>query len=242
MEQLMSSLPGMSSSEHAACHQHQPVSSGALAHGRSNAIAIAHGVAFALQGLLIALFLDAKALAALGLVLGFAGIGTALALSWRRWTAMPHWLDMCFSMCTVGCFGMYLGIWTDHRFGPIPSIESLFWTYGFMLAACDVGMFTMTRCHHALRWNDVTFLAMFIGGNLGMILGMKAGKWAVTRLVDTAGPRELLASLAGMSVGMIVGMMLGNLAFLAVAGGLRARVGSRRFNHPRDPGSSGQSS
>jgi hypothetical protein len=153
---------------------------------------------------------------AAGLFLGFAVLGAGLGILWRQWAAMPHWLDMCFSMCTVGSFGMLLGIWTDHRFGPIASLESVFWTYGFMLVACNVGMFAMTRCRQAFNWTDVTFLSMVIGGNLGMIVGMKAGMVAVTQLVDAAKPFELLGKLAGMSLGMVAGMLLGNVVFLVL--------------------------
>jgi hypothetical protein len=165
----------------------------------------------ALQGLLLALFLDLNTQAAVGLFLGFATIGAVLALLWRQWAAMPHWLDMCFSMCTVGSFGMYLGIWTDHRFGPITALESLLWTYGFMLGACNLAMFAMTRCRHTIDFTDGAFLSMFIGGNVGMIAGMKAGMIAVARLLDAPRPIELLCKLAGMSLGMAVGMLLGSL-------------------------------
>jgi hypothetical protein len=202
---------------HPACHHHQPSSNEPSRTGRANAIALAHTVAFALQGLLLGLFLGLNAVAATGLFLGFSAMGVGLGIIWRRWASMPHWLDMCFSMCTVGSFGMLLGIWTDHHFGPLPSIDSVFWTYGFMLVACNVGMFTLTRCRHAFSWTDVPFLSMVIGGNLGMIVGMRAGMVAVTQFVDATQPIELLGKLAGMSLGMVGGMLLGNMVFLILA-------------------------
>jgi hypothetical protein len=216
-ELLMSILPGNSSTVHSDCHHHQSSLAGSSRTGGANAIAVAHAAAFALQGLLLALFLGLNARAATGLFLGFVVMGVGLGILWKQWAAMPHWLDMCFSMCTVGCCGMFLGIWTDHQFGPIASIESMFWTYGFMLVACNVGMFAMTRCRHAFSWTDVAFLAMVIGGNLGMIVGMRAGMLAVTQLVDAAQPIELLGKLAGMSLGMVIGMLLGNMVFLVLA-------------------------
>lgn len=124
---------------------------------------------------------------------------------------MPHWLDMCYSMCTVGALGMFLGIWTDHRFGPITSVDSLVWTYGFMLVACNFAMFRMTRCHHGLHWSDPAFLSMLIGGNLGMIAGMKIGRAVVSRLVEASRPVELSCKLAGMTLGMAIGMEIGSL-------------------------------
>jgi hypothetical protein len=184
--------------------------------GRTNLIAAGHAVAFALQGVLLAVFLDLGAGAAAALFLGFAVLGAALGALWRQWVAMPHWLDMCLGMCTVGSFAMLLGIWTDHRFGPIHSPESVLWTYAFMLAGCNVAMFAMTRCHHAFLWTDVDFLSMLIGGNLGMIAGMKAGGVAVTYFLDAAGPGELVGKLAGMTLGMVAGMLLGNVVLLVL--------------------------
>jgi hypothetical protein len=187
-----------------------------------NTIALAHGGACALQGLLLALLLDLNVTAAAVLFLCFAVLGAGVGLVWRHWTGMPHWLDMCLSMCTVGSCGMLLGIWTDHRFGPITSLESLLWTYGFMLAACNVAMFAMTHRHHTRHWTDVKFLAMLIGGNLGMVVGMKVGALAVTQLIDAITPVAWVEKLAGMVLGMVAGMMLGNAALLVL---LRRVVG-----------------
>jgi hypothetical protein len=212
----MSSLSDNSSPPPPACHHHQPSSTTPVRLGWTNTIALVHAGACALQGLLLALLLDLNVTAAAGLFLCFAVLGAGLGLVWRYCTGMPHWLDMCLSMCSVGSCGMLLGIWTDHRFGPIDSLESLFWTYGFMLAACNVAMFAMTRCRHAWHWTDIHFLAMFLGGNLGMVAGMKAGQQAVTQLVNAAKPVELVGKLAGMTLGMVAGMMLGNAALLAL--------------------------
>jgi hypothetical protein len=218
----MSSLSGNSLPPPPACHHEQPSSTTPVRLGGTNIIALAHAGACALQGLLLARLFDLDVAAAAGLFLCFAVLGAGLGLVWRQWTGMPHWLNMCLSTCTVGFCGMLLGIWADHQFGPLDSLESLFWTYGFMLTASNVGMFAMTRCHHAGHWTDIPFLAMLLGGNLGMVVGMKAGLLAVTQLVDAARPVELVAKLAGMVLGMAAGMLLGNAAFLVL---LRRGVG-----------------
>jgi hypothetical protein len=216
----MSDLPGGFPAAHAAHPHGHSCSAEPVGRRRLNGIAATHTVALALQGLLIARFLDLDAETSGALVLGFGVLGAGLALVWRRWTAIPHALDMCFGMCTLGALGMYLGVWTDHRFAPMPALDSLLWTYGFMLVACNAAMFLLTRHRHALNVSDPAFLAMFIGGNLGMIAGMKAGGMAVGLLVHADRPTELVCKLAGMSLGMAVGMLLGDWL---------ARVLSRRI-------------
>ena len=212
----MSSLSGSISPPPPACHHQQPSPTTPARLGRTNTIALAHAGACALQGLLLALLLDLNVTAGTWVFLCFAVLGAGLGLVWRHWTGMPHWLDMCLSMCTVGSCGMLLGIWTDHRFGPRASLESHFWTYGFMLAACNVAMFTMTRCRRSWHWTDVHFVAMLLGGNLGMLVGMKAGVLAISHLVEAAKTVELVGKLAGMTLGMVAGMMLGNVALLVL--------------------------
>jgi hypothetical protein len=191
--------------------------------GRLDRLALLHAAAIAVQAVLIARFLDLNATAALILFLGFGTLGILLALLWRWWTAMPHSLDMCFGMCTVGTLGMYVGIWVDHQFLPMPTLESLFWTYGFMLVACNGAMFTMTRHRHALDFTNRAFLAGLIGANLGMIAGMKAGALAVTWMLDAAPPLNMLCKLAGMSLGMALGMLAGQRAFQAAVGHFQRR-------------------
>jgi hypothetical protein len=218
----MSDLRGNFAGAHAACHHDPQGPTAPVRSNRANTIAVVHAIAFALQGLIVGRFLDLDAPAAAGLFLGFAVVGVGLGFLWRRWATMPHWLDMCIAMCTVGSFGMLLGIWTDHRFGPVVAPEDVAWTYGFMLVACNVGMFALTRCRHAFSWTDVSFLAMLIGGNLGMIAGMKAGAAAVIRIVAAAPPLEMVAKLAGMTLGMVIGMLIGNVILLVL---LRRLVG-----------------
>jgi hypothetical protein len=199
--------------DHPACHHHPPSAAAPLGVGRANAIAVIHSVAFALQGVLLAVFLDLSAGSATALSLVFAVIGIGVGILWRCWSAMPSWLDMCFGMCTVGTLGMLLGIWTDHRFGPVVAPEKVLWTYGFMLVAANVAMFRMMRCRHGGSWTDVPFLAMVIGGNLGMLVGMKVGAVALTYLTgDSAKPVDILGKLAAMTFGMVLGMLVGNEA------------------------------
>jgi hypothetical protein len=205
----MSSDPGKAA-DYPAYHHHPAATAPSLV-SRVNVIAVVHAVTFALQGLLLSRFLDLSAGPATALSVVFAVIGIGLGILWRRWDAMPSWLDMCLGMCTVGNLGMLLGIWTDHRFGPVVTPENVMWTYGFMLVAGNVAMFRMMRCRHGGSWTSVPFLGMAIGGNLGMLIGMKAGAVIVTHFVgDVAKPEVILGKLAAMTLGMVLGMLGGD--------------------------------
>jgi hypothetical protein len=220
----MSRVPDNSAPAHPAGHHEHACAAEPVGRRRLNGIALAHASAVALQGLLIARFLDLGTSSAIGLFLGFGGVGAVLAALWRHWAGIPHALDMCFGMCTLGALGMYLGIWTDHRFRPMPPVDSLLWTYGFMLIACDAAMLAMTRHRHLVDFTNASFLAMFVGGNLGMIAGMKAGALLVTELVNAAQAVELLCKLAAMSLGMVVGMVLGDGAARLLTRTLRGKA------------------
>ncbi len=223
----MAHLSGDPAVEHAACHHHHGPITGPVPQRRLSRIATVHAITFALQGLLLALLLDLGTAAAVGLCIGFAVLGIVMAGIWRRWTTMPHWFDMCFSMCTLGAFAMYLGIWTDHRFGPLRGLESLFWTYGFMLVGCNLAMLGLTRCPHTMSFTNVAFLAMVIGGNVGMVAGMKAAV-LIVKLLVAAEPLEQLWILLGMAVGMVVGMLVGNAVALLLGRKLVRRFGRSR--------------
>jgi hypothetical protein len=206
----MTTEPGKPA-EHPGCDQHPPAGAAPDGAGRVNAIAVIHAVAFALQGLLLSQFLDLSAGPAAGVSLVFGVIGIGVSILWRYWAAMPSWLDMCFGMCTLGNLGMLVGIWTDHRFGTVVAPEKVFWTYGIMLVAGNVAMFRMMRHHHRSAWSDVPFLGMAIGGNLGMLVGMKAGAVAVTHFVgDSPTPVDILGKIAAMTLGMVLGMLVGH--------------------------------
>jgi hypothetical protein len=209
---------------------------------RLNSIALAHGVAFSLQALLFSRLLDLDADATARLLATFALGGASLALLWRWWATMPHWLDMSWGMAGVGALGMYFGIWADHQFGPIADLESRLWTYGCMLLACNLAMMTLTHHAHHHHFTDVGFLSMMIGGNAGMIVGMQAGKRVVTIFPLPPGPIDMGCRLLGMSFGMILGMLIGYVAMLSLcrrtttsggAGPRRLRGGPDAGDQPR---------
>jgi hypothetical protein len=179
---------------------------------RLNGIALVHGIAFSLQALLFSRFLDLDINATARLLAAFALGGALLALLWRWWVAMPHWLDMSWSMAGVGTLGMYFGIWADHAFSPLTDLDSKVWSYGCMLLACNLSMLTLTHHAHHHRLTDAGFLSMMIGGNAGMLVGMQAGKRVVSLFPMPPGAIDMVCRLLGMSFGMIVGMLAGDVA------------------------------
>jgi hypothetical protein len=189
---------------------------------RLNGIAAIHGTSFLLQALLLSRLLDCDARDTVRLLVTFAVGGGLLALLWRRWVTMPHWLDMSFGMASVGTLGMYFGIWSDHQFGVVSDLDSKFWTYGCMLFACNLAMLVLMHHVHHHRLTDVGFLSMMIGGNGGMILGMQVGKRIVDLFPTPPAPLEMLCRLLGMSFGMIVGMLLGYVLLLGVCRRMKA--------------------
>jgi heavy metal translocating P-type ATPase len=181
--------------------------------GRPIALAVVHGVALALQGLVIVALLDLADPAARWTMAAFMIAGCGLGWLWLRWGQMPPWLDMTVGMLTLGNLGMLFGWWADLGFAPAVAVTCHcgcksplggvgMWTG--MLLLGNLAMAFCLRCGAGLcRW------AMFVGGNLGMIVGMfAAGKLAGPQWVGAGG--HLLA----MSVGMIVGMLAGH--FLAL--------------------------
>jgi hypothetical protein len=165
--------------------------------------AVLHGLAVALQGVVILqLFPGAGA----GVVVGFALAGTALAVAWYRWAALPHAADMCVGMLTLGNLGMLLGWWADNGFavlhGPACCHHSAVWMWVGMLTFANAAMVWLAR--RPAPSGDHT-LAMFTGGNAGMVAGMLAGGWCVAQFA--AGSVAL--GFVGMTAGMLGGMMLG---------------------------------
>ncbi len=181
---------------------------------RMTVIAAVHGMAFVLQGLLLARLLGLEDSAAVRWTVAFAVTGILAAGLWRWWTSMPHWLDMSFGMAGVGTLGMYFGIWSDHHFDMLADLDSRFWTYGCMLAACNLSMLFLTHHVHHHRLTEAGFLSMMIGGSGGMVVGMLLGKHVDILLPALPRPDELLCRLLGMSLGMIVGMLLGYVIML----------------------------
>jgi len=183
--------------------------------------AIGHGVAFALQGIVFLLLLDSACeLPAATLVVGtFAAIGLALGYLWHRWSMMPHALDMCVGMLTFGNLGMLSGWWADNGFASLPDggcshcIAAMQqgtlqpWMWLGMLAGANAAMMWFMRC--ASLPSRSHSLAMYTGGNFGMLVGMLAGGWCAAQISMDSVPFAVGVNFAGMTAGMIVGMLLG---------------------------------
>jgi heavy metal translocating P-type ATPase len=167
--------------------------------------AAAHGLALALQGVALLLLVPA---AGAGVVAGFAAAGVALGYVWCRWAVIPHALDMCVGMLTLGNLGMLLGWWADGGFAP-PAGHACCgcrdggpWMWVGMLASANAAMLWLPR--RPLPPGDHA-RAMFTGGNVGMAAGMVAGGWCAAQLVT----ESITAAFAAMTVGMLAGMLLG---------------------------------
>jgi heavy metal translocating P-type ATPase len=180
------------------------------------------GAAFALQGAVLLFLLEAaRELPAAVLVLGgFAVVGAALAYLWHRWLRIPHSLDMCFGMITLGNLGMLLGWWADSDFAALQDhgcpacvaavregVVKSPWMWVGMLAFANAAMLWLPR--RALWRGTSHAWAMFTGGNLGMVLGMVAGGWFAAQFEPDSVAHAVTVSFAGMTLGMLAGMLLG---------------------------------
>jgi hypothetical protein len=80
------------------------------------------------------------------------------------------------------------------------------WMWVGMLALANVAMARFGRrsaprgCHA---------LAMFTGGNAGMVLGMIGGGWCAAQVSTVSVTAAVASSFAGMTVGMCAGMLAG---------------------------------
>jgi heavy metal translocating P-type ATPase len=187
--------------------------------GNATRAALCHGLAFALQGVAFLLLLDSArtfpdSLLILG---GFALAGFLLARWWLRRPSVSHALDMCFGMLTLGNLGMLLGWWADNGFTPIHDagcyhcVEAMRagaitspWMWVLMVGFANAAMRWLPRT----RGKDHT-LAMFTGGNVGMVLGMAAGGWCAAQIGTDSVPLAVVLAFLGMTAGMLGGMLLG---------------------------------
>ncbi|HEY1191376.1 MAG TPA: hypothetical protein VGE74_27325 [Gemmata sp.] len=191
-----------------------------------------HALAFALQGAALVLLLASlRAPASAALTLGaFAVVGAALAVAWHR-CAVPHWLDMCFGMLTLGNFGMLLGWWADNGFAPLADhaccacVEAM--RGGVMRPWMWVGMLLFANV--AMRWLGKGPLppgehgaAMYTGGNAGMVAGMVGGGWLAAQVPLADVTAGVALSFAGMTAGMLGGMLAGTWLAERLFAGLRA--------------------
>ena len=121
-------------------------------------------------------------------------------------------------MLTLGNLGMLLGWWADNGFAALPDggccacVEAMRggvmkpWMWVGMLAFANVAMRWFGRCpaprgHH--------MVAMYTGGNGGMVLGMTAGGWCAAQFPTLSMTAAVAAGFAGMTAGMLAGMLLG---------------------------------
>ena len=96
-----------------------------------------------------------------------------------RWHSIPHTLDMCVAMLTLGNLGMLLGWWADNSFAPLHEgscracVEAMRagvmkpWMWVGMLAFANAAMLWLGR--RPLPWGNGHAVAMFTGGNIGMV-------------------------------------------------------------------------
>jgi hypothetical protein len=144
-------------------------------------------------------------------------VGALLAFAWNRW-GIPHWLDMCVGVLTLGNLGMLLGWWADNGFAALHDggccmcVEAMRggvmkpWMWVGMLVFANVAMRWLRRCPLPGRCHAV---AMFTGGNVGMVLGMLAGGWCAAQIRNLSMTEAVFASFTGMTVGMLAGMLAG---------------------------------
>ncbi len=194
-----------------------------------------HGMALGLQGIVFLLLLDSlRELPVAPFILGtFALAGFALAYLWNRWATIPHALDMCFGMLTLGNLGMLLGWWADNGFvalhdgGCCRCVEAMRdGRHGSR--GCGSGCWSSRTSamlwlprRPAARGRD-HIIAMYTGGNIGMVLGMLAGGWCAAQFSTESMTAAVFASFAGMTAGMLAGMLLGTWLTEKLCGALRA--------------------
>jgi hypothetical protein len=175
-----------------------------------------HGVAFALQGIALLLLVPTGGPL---IVAAFALGGVTLSYLWYRWAAIPHALDMCFGMLTLGNLGMLLGWWADNGFAALSDhgccacVEAMRagvmmpWMWVGMLVFANAAMLWLPR--RSVRHGTNHTLAMYTGGNVGMVVGMLGGGWCASQFETASVGLAVAASFAGMTVGMLAGMLFG---------------------------------
>ena len=217
--------------------QSPPVATGALS-------ALTHALALALQGaILVALLKPLRdPSVALATLTTFALAAAVLATLWRR-RPIPHALDMALGMLTLGNLGMLLGWWAGAGFAPLFCVPCCSCADPLARPWMWVGMLAFANA--AMTWFGQRppppgrhRLAMYTGGNLGMLLGMFAGGRVALGFEWESVTAAAAASFVGMTVGMIGGMLLGTWAAEPLLG-LRAyhfrrhRLGARAANSRR---------
>jgi heavy metal translocating P-type ATPase len=179
--------------------------------------AVIHACSLILQGFVLASLFSLGDWRGVALAIAFAAVGVSSAVVWARWRSIPHAVDMAYGMLTLGNLGMVLGWWADQGFGPLvvgtcdcaaAVFEGVWrpWMWVGMFAFANLGMALCSRRPHGDPW------AMYVGGNIGMAVGMAFGGWAAAQVstdsVRVAGGLSLIGMTAGMVAGMVVGTEL----------------------------------
>jgi heavy metal translocating P-type ATPase len=177
--------------------------------------AIVHSLAFTLQGLILVSLLGLSDYRGILLPLCFAFIGSLLGLLWKKWPAIPHDLDMSFGMLTLGNLGMVAGWWLDAGFSPLRQgecdcAEALL--QGMIKPGMWLGMYLLANLAMIwfLRRPHSPTVSMFVGGNVGMGIGMALGGWLASLYPAGSIPQAGFLSYLGMTIGMIAGMLWGS--------------------------------
>ena len=180
-----------------------------------------HATAMLLQGVIVLVLLEPArepwvATCVLG---GFGLVAAAVARGWSRWATIPHTLDMVVGMLTLGNLGMLLGWWADNGFTPLHDggceacVEAVQsgtgapWMWVGMLLFGNAAMVRLGR--RPLPRGTDHVLAMWTGGNLGMVGGMIAGGWCAAQVATDSVSVAATLGFAGMTVGMVSGMLVG---------------------------------
>jgi len=72
-----------------------------------------------------------------------------------------------------------------------------------MFAFANLGMALGARRPHGDPW------ALYVGGNVGMAVGMALGGWAAAQVEADSVQMAGTVSLVGMTIGMVAGMLVG---------------------------------
>ena len=192
--------------------------------GRAKLLAIGHGCALAFQGFVLAWLANSSWPFAVVLVGAFSFVGWRAAVAWFRNVDITHWIDMSFGMLTFGNLGMVIGWWLDAASKTSADTSCLcetlfldlswrtatshFGMYFGMLIAGSFAMAFAGRRPMPREWNCP--VAMFTGGNAGMVLGMLIGGRCLAAMIGPSGSWQVLTGYFGMTSGMLVGMLVGH--------------------------------
>jgi hypothetical protein len=146
---------------------------------------------------------------------------------------------MCFAMLTFGNLGMLAGWWMDNGFAPLhghcreciailqTGAIATPWMWLGMLALSNFAMIFLPR-RASGRGRDHS-IAMFTGGNLGMVLVMIAGAWWALQFDIDSLTAAAVVSIAGMTLGMLAGMLAGTWMTEVIISVVRAVVRMPRW-------------